>query len=130
MAPPGFSSSATRPQWRLPFQDGLGYAFDGMDAALVAFILPSATAVFSQSTYDTVGVPGWAGPVFARQQAKLAALGEDVIHVRADGSGHWIHEDRPDVLLQAISTVLEAARSGEPLPSCEAAFEIHRVTCL
>jgi hypothetical protein len=29
-------------QWRLLFQQG------GMDAALVAFILPSATAVFSQ----------------------------------------------------------------------------------
>ena len=36
-----------RPQWRLLFQGGLGYTFDGMDAALVAFILPSATAVFS-----------------------------------------------------------------------------------
>ncbi|MDQ2672832.1 MAG: hypothetical protein M3Y38_08455 [Actinomycetota bacterium] len=37
-----------RPQWRLPFQGGLGYTFDGMDADLVAFILPSAAAVFSQ----------------------------------------------------------------------------------
>jgi MFS transporter, putative metabolite:H+ symporter len=37
-----------RPQWRLLFQGGQGYTFDGMDAALVAFILPSATAVFSQ----------------------------------------------------------------------------------
>ena len=37
-----------RPQWRLPFQGGLGYTFDDKDAALVAFILPSATAVFSQ----------------------------------------------------------------------------------
>jgi MFS transporter, putative metabolite:H+ symporter len=37
-----------RPQWRLLFQGGLGYTFDGMDAALVAFILSSATAVFSQ----------------------------------------------------------------------------------
>jgi putative MFS transporter len=35
-------------QWRLPFQGGLGYTFDGMDADLVAFILPSAAAVFSQ----------------------------------------------------------------------------------
>jgi hypothetical protein len=36
-----------RPQWRLPSQGGLGYTFDGMDAALVACILPSATSVFS-----------------------------------------------------------------------------------
>jgi putative MFS transporter len=33
-----------RPQWRLLFQGGLGYAFDGMDAALVASILHSPTA--------------------------------------------------------------------------------------
>jgi MFS transporter, putative metabolite:H+ symporter len=32
---------------------GLGYTFDGMDAALVAFILPSATAVFSLSSSQT-----------------------------------------------------------------------------
>ncbi len=42
-----------RPQWRLLFQGGLGYTFDGMDAALVAFILPSATAVFSLSSVQT-----------------------------------------------------------------------------
>ena len=42
-----------RPQWRLLFQGALGYTFDGMDAALVAFILPSATAVFSLSSSQT-----------------------------------------------------------------------------
>ena len=43
----------SRPQWRLLFQGGLGYTFDGMDAALVAFILPSATQVFSLSSGQT-----------------------------------------------------------------------------
>jgi hypothetical protein len=43
----------SRPQWRLLFQGGLGYTFDGMDAALVAFILPSATEVFSLSSAQT-----------------------------------------------------------------------------
>jgi hypothetical protein len=43
------------------------------------------TVVVSQDTYDEEGIPGWAAPIFARQQAKLAALGEDAIHVRADG---------------------------------------------
>jgi MFS transporter, putative metabolite:H+ symporter len=42
-----------RPQWRLLFQGGLGYTFDGMDGALVAFILPSATAIFSLSSSQT-----------------------------------------------------------------------------
>jgi MFS transporter, putative metabolite:H+ symporter len=43
----------SRPQWRLLFQGGLGYTFDGMDGALVAFILPSATAVFALSSGQT-----------------------------------------------------------------------------
>jgi putative MFS transporter len=37
----------SRPHLRLLFQGGLGYTFDGMDGAVVAFILPSATAVFA-----------------------------------------------------------------------------------
>jgi pimeloyl-ACP methyl ester carboxylesterase len=85
--------------------------------------------VVSQSTYDEEGIPKWAGPIFARQQAKLAALGENTIHVRADGSGHWIHRDRPEVLLRAIEVVADAVRSGEPLPTCEDAFDMPRVTC-
>ena len=39
----------SRPHLRLLFQGGLGYTFDGMDGAVVAFILPSATAVFALS---------------------------------------------------------------------------------
>jgi pimeloyl-ACP methyl ester carboxylesterase len=86
--------------------------------------------VVSQSRYDEEGIPRWAGPIFARQQAKLATLGDDVLHVRADGSGHWIHRDRPDVLLQAIDIVAQAVRDGGTMPSCEDAFEMRRVTCL
>jgi putative MFS transporter len=36
---------------------GLGYAFDGLDAALVAFILPSATEVFFLSS-SQIGLLG------------------------------------------------------------------------
>ncbi|HEX4252662.1 MAG TPA: MFS transporter, partial [Pseudonocardia sp.] len=39
----------SRPHLRLLFQGGLGYTFDGMDGAIVAFILPSATALFALS---------------------------------------------------------------------------------
>jgi MFS transporter, putative metabolite:H+ symporter len=37
----------------LLFQRGLGNTFDGVDAALVAFILPSATQVFSLTSGQT-----------------------------------------------------------------------------
>ena len=33
----------SRPQWRLLFQGGLGYTFDGMDGALIAFIRPRSS---------------------------------------------------------------------------------------
>src|SRR5882724_2116156 len=39
----------SRPHLRLLFQGGLGYTFDGMDGAVVAFILPAAAAVFALS---------------------------------------------------------------------------------
>jgi putative MFS transporter len=39
----------SRPHLRLLFQGGLGYTFDGMDGAVIAFILPSAAAVFALS---------------------------------------------------------------------------------
>ncbi|WP_245645146.1 MFS transporter [Pseudonocardia acaciae] len=39
----------SRPHFHLLFQGGLGYTFDGMDGAIVAFILPAAAAVFALS---------------------------------------------------------------------------------
>ena len=82
------------------------------------------TIVVSQDTYDEEGIPGWAAPIFARQQAKLAALGDDAIHVRADGSGHWIHRDAPSVMVTAIGAVVEAVRAGVSLPDCDEVFAI------
>ncbi len=78
-----------RPQWRLLFQGGLGYTFDGMDAALVAFILPSATAVFALSSGQTgllgssvlIGYlfgalsAGVLGDLIGRKQVMIWALG-------------------------------------------------------
>jgi pimeloyl-ACP methyl ester carboxylesterase len=87
------------------------------------------TVVVSQATYDEEGIPVWAAPIFARHQARLAALGENVIHVRADGSGHWIHRDDPAVMIAAIKAVVVAVREGEGLPVCEDVFDEERSTC-
>jgi pimeloyl-ACP methyl ester carboxylesterase len=80
------------------------------------------TVVVSQDTYAEEGVPGWAGPIFARHQARLASLGDDVVHVRAAGSGHWVHRDRPEVMVSAIGAVVGAVRAGTELPACAAVF--------
>jgi putative MFS transporter len=44
-------------QWRLLWMGGLGYTFDAMDGALMAFILPAVTALWKLSTEQT-GVVG------------------------------------------------------------------------
>jgi pimeloyl-ACP methyl ester carboxylesterase len=86
--------------------------------------------VVSQATYDGEGVPGWAAKIFARHQARLAELGEDVIHVRADGSGHFIHRERPTLIVVAIAEVVDAVSAGRALGRCDDVFEDERATCL
>ena len=87
------------------------------------------TVVVSQATYDEEGIPAWAAPIFARHQARLATLGDDVIHVRADRSGHWIHRDEPVAMIAAIEAVVTAVRDGEQLPGCSEVFVGERLTC-
>jgi pimeloyl-ACP methyl ester carboxylesterase len=87
-------------------------------------------AVVSQDTYEEEGIPPWAAPIFAKQQARLAALGENVIHLRADGVGHFIHDERPDVVVTAIRAVVTAVRGDGSLPPCPKVFEPSQGTCL
>jgi pimeloyl-ACP methyl ester carboxylesterase len=86
--------------------------------------------VVSQATYEGEGIPRWAARIFARQQGRLAALGDDTIHVRADGAGHFIHRERPDLMLAAIAEVVSAVREDRPLAGCADIFAGERVTCL
>jgi putative MFS transporter len=44
-------------QWRLLWMGGMGYAFDAMDGALIAFILPAVTALWHLTDKQT----GWLG---------------------------------------------------------------------
>jgi pimeloyl-ACP methyl ester carboxylesterase len=57
-------------------------------------------------------------------QAELATFSDDSLLVIASGSGHFVMEPppggNPDVLVAAVAAVVEAARSGVPLPTCDA----------
>jgi pimeloyl-ACP methyl ester carboxylesterase len=86
--------------------------------------------VLSQATYKGEGIPRWATPIFARQQKRLAALGDSVIHLRADGSGHFIHRERPGVVVAAVEAVVHAARGDGTLPRCRFVFDSSSGTCL
>jgi hypothetical protein len=52
-----------------------------------------------------------------RTQADLATLSDDAVHVQATG-GHFVMNDDPQVIIAAVRAVVDAARTGQPLPAC------------
>ena len=69
--------------------------------------------------------------LWRRTQADLATLSTKGLHVVALGSGHFVMEpgENPGVILVAVQTVVESARSGGPLPSCEEVFAASDAAC-
>ena len=75
----------------------------------------------------------WLGTVpklAARAQVRLAGLSSNAMQVVATDSGHFVHQDAPDVVLAAIAQVVEAARSGSPLAACDDVFGSMDGTCV
>ena len=66
----------------------------------------------------------------ARAQVRLARLSSNAIQVVAVDSGHFVHQDAPDVVLAAITQVVEAARSGSALAACDDVFGSMDATCV
>ena len=54
---------------------------------------------------------------------ELAGRSSDAIHVIAEDSGHVIQETSPDLVVAAITEVVEAVRSGAGLMPCDDRFE-------
>ena len=52
-----------------------------------------------------------------RTQADLATLSTDAVHVQATG-GHFVMNDDPQVIIAAVRSVVDVARTGEQLPAC------------
>jgi hypothetical protein len=67
----------------------------------------------------------------ARAQTRLAGLSTDSIHVLDEGKGHFLNENDPPIVIDATSAVVDAARSGSPLPACIDVFATVRTAqCL
>jgi pimeloyl-ACP methyl ester carboxylesterase len=49
--------------------------------------------------------------VHGEAQARLAALLPDSTHVVVDRAGHFVHRDRPDVVIDAIERVVKTVRA-------------------
>ncbi|MDP9409760.1 MAG: alpha/beta fold hydrolase [Actinomycetota bacterium] len=56
-------------------------------------------------------------------QGELARLSSNSTHARATESGHMIQIEAPELVVEAVRQVVEAARTGEPVPPCGEALE-------
>jgi pimeloyl-ACP methyl ester carboxylesterase len=68
------------------------------------------------ATHHDVGEPGEdeIEALHASMQAELAASMPDGVLVVAEGSGHYIQDDRPELVVEAVDAVVRAARSDRP----------------
>ena len=63
--------------------------------------------------------------------SQLAGLSSDSVHVIAQYSSHFIHQDQPDAVVTSIRAVLAATREDERLPPCRTIFRgVDGVRCL
>jgi pimeloyl-ACP methyl ester carboxylesterase len=59
----------------------------------------------------------------AQAQARLATLSTNAVQVLAPDTGHFIQDEVPALVLEAIRQVEASARTGKDLPPCGTAFE-------
>jgi pimeloyl-ACP methyl ester carboxylesterase len=57
-----------------------------------------------------------------RLQQRLTRFSDNVIHVLAKGSGHFVHDYNPPLVAQAMFEVVEAVRGDGTLPACRRTF--------
>jgi pimeloyl-ACP methyl ester carboxylesterase len=75
----------------------------------------------------------WLKTVPAEERAaqdRLAGLSSNSVHALAPDTGHFIQSERPALVLEAVREVVEAVRTGEPLPPCGAAMTDVGARCL
>jgi pimeloyl-ACP methyl ester carboxylesterase len=65
-----------------------------------------------------------------RLQTELAKLSRDSAHVVALRSDHFVADDDPDVVVEAVEAVTRATRQTAPLPPCGRIFAGSDVRCL
>ena len=63
-------------------------------------------------------------------QTELAELSSDRVHAVPIGSGHFIPQDHPLVVVAAARAVVRAVRDDGPLPPCARIFTGSGVRCL
>lgn len=109
--PPGVATEMallqTQPQsLRATTAEGLARSMD--DAALNGASLGAIPVVVIAAGNSMMSIPGW-----AEAQAELAELSQKGRLVVAEGSSHLVQIDQPEIVIDAVLSVLDAARLGE-----------------
>ena len=73
---------------------------------------------------DVLSVALW-----RRTQADLATLSADAVAAVAVGSGHFIPDEDPEVIVEAASAMVATIRHGRSLPPCERIFDATHGRC-
>jgi pimeloyl-ACP methyl ester carboxylesterase len=90
-------------------------AFEGMAQHLAMF--PDLCAALPARAGDLGSIPlivisgAHLTPEQQAEQAQVARLSTAGRHIVAEGSGHWVHLDRADLVVQAVREVVETLRS-------------------
>ena len=108
--PPGVATEMTllqtQPQsLRAATAEGLARSTD--DAALAGVSLGDIPLVVIAAGDSMAGIPGW-----AEAQEELAALSREGLLVVAEGSSHLVQIEQPEIVIDAVLSVLDAARAG------------------
>jgi pimeloyl-ACP methyl ester carboxylesterase len=72
------------------------------------------------------------GRLWTTMQGELAGMSTDHVHVVAVRSGHFVQGPvggQPSVVVAGVRAVVDAVRSGRPLPSCARVFRGPAVRC-
>ena len=92
-------------------------AFSSMAQHLV--MLPDLSAAVPAQPGELGGMPlivisgAHLTPEQQAEQASVARLSTAGRHIVAEGSGHWVHLDRPDLVVAAVREVLDTVRASE-----------------
>jgi pimeloyl-ACP methyl ester carboxylesterase len=84
-----------------------GMARSANDSALTNALLGGVPLIVVAAGDSMAGLPGW-----AEAQAGLAALSTKGRLVVAEGSSHPVQIDQPEVVINAILSVLDAVSAG------------------
>jgi len=102
--------------WRVPLLDDPGVAIM-RQARAESPLQPMPLVVLSHGIPFAAPFPGWPTDKMERVmltlQEDLAALVPNARHVIADESGHDIHQDQPELVIEAVRQVVEAVRDPD-----------------